>query len=176
MPADSPPDVEETPIPAVSSLRSKFEQLAVDSSPTISVHKATSSHDLLVPEPGSPRPRAMSNHDQRSASPVHPRALRTAASISDLQSGTNTKKQPPPPPPRSRGNSPAASVKASPLLRPVADSPLASSIPPIPSTDASPSRAALLARKPPPPPPPAQHDPFDDHVVGGVAARISLFG
>ena len=177
MPADSPPDVEETPIPAVSSLRSKFEKLAIDSSPSASIHKTASSHDLLVPEPSSPRPRAMSNHDQSSASPVDPRALRTAASSSDLKSSANAKRPPPPPPPRSRGSSPAASVRASPLVQAVADSP-AASIPPvsIAPSDASPSKAALLARRPPPPPASVQHDPFDDHPVGGIAARISMFG
>ena len=174
--SDSPPDVEETPTPAVSSLRSKFEKLAVDSSPKITVHSFASSNDLLAPEPGSPRPRAMSNNDQRTGSPINTRALRPASSSSDLKQGTSGRKPPPPPPPRSRGSSPAASTKASPSLRPVPDPPSSTPVPAASLTpDPNANLAALLARKPPPPPHASEKDPFDDVPVGSVAARISQF-
>ncbi|TFY62522.1 hypothetical protein EVG20_g6669, partial [Dentipellis fragilis] len=69
----SPPSIESTPPPAVSSLRSKFEQLALDTSHATLAPKPPSSpkpqaRELLKPEPSSPRPRALSNPDDPSAS------------------------------------------------------------------------------------------------------------
>jgi hypothetical protein len=169
---ESPPEVEDRPTPAVSSLRSKFEKLAVESSSTTSLNKITMSHDLLSPDSGSPRPRAMSiSTEQRP--PSSPRSLRSAASSSDLK-----KKPPPPPPPArsSKGNSPAPSVTSSPLIRAV---PMSSG-PPSPTSIASPlSKAALLQRKPPLPPssPAALSQDLPQTPGGsGVASLLNKFG
>lgn len=163
----SPPEVEQTPTPAVSSLRSKFEQLAVNSS-TTSLNRLSGSYDLLSPDSGSPRPRSMSISTERP--PSSPRSLRPAASSSDLNVGG--KRPPPPPPPRSsKGNSPVPSVNSSPLLQPVATG----SGPPSPTSSFSLSnKAVLLQRKPPPPPPSHESSPVPSG--SGVATLINKFG
>lgn len=170
--AQSPPEVEQTPIPAVSSLRSKFEKLATESSSSTSLHRLSVGHDLLSPDSGSPRPRAMSISTERP--PSSPRSLRAAASSSDLKVGG--KKPPPPPPPRSsKGNSPAPSVTSSPHLQPVAPAsgPPSPTIPPV-----SLNKAALLQRKPPPPPSPLPASQELPTTPGGsgVASLINRFG
>ncbi|KAF5371467.1 hypothetical protein D9615_009590 [Tricholomella constricta] len=107
--------------PAVQSLRSRFEQLAVNLSPK-SHHRHSSGNtgDLLAPRtPGSPRPRASSNTQSDEPSGTH--HLRSSSSSSDLKVGT---KRPPPPPPPSRPSkgltgSPTPALSPSPLLRPV---------------------------------------------------------
>ncbi|EKM58956.1 uncharacterized protein PHACADRAFT_249089 [Phanerochaete carnosa HHB-10118-sp] len=165
--SEPPPQVEETPAPAVSSLRSKFEKLAVESSSTTSLNRLSMSQDLLTPDSGSPRPRAMSIPDERP--PSSPHSLRSASSSSDLK-----KKQPPPPPPRSsKGSSPAPSATSSPHVYPV---PMRSE-PPSPTHTAPPNRVALLHRKPPPPPSPApSRDLSPASKESGIASLISKFG
>jgi hypothetical protein len=161
-------DVEETHAPPVSSLRTKFEQLTLDASAANGLLRQPLSHDLLMPEPSSPRPRASSASNETKPSP---RLLRASSSSSDLK--VEERKPPPPPPPRgSQANSPAHSATASPLLRPAPSSPLSS---PAPLTLEA--KQALLARKPPPPPPSLPRaqcqEPSDS---GGVSALISKFG
>lgn len=145
--SDFPP-VEETHTPAVSSLRSKFEQLAVDTSKSAHRLSSASTQDIALlapPDSGSPRPRASSTSNEQKPSP---KLLRAASSSSDLKV---YERRPPPTPPQrnSQVNTPAGS----PLLRPTAlqgpeSSPISS--PSLLSLDA---KKALLARKPPPPPP-----------------------
>ncbi|RDB20337.1 putative inositol polyphosphate 5-phosphatase C9G1.10c [Hypsizygus marmoreus] len=121
--------------PAVRSLRSKFEQLAVEKSTGLnSAHnggarsESGSRNELLAPGgPASPRPRASSNTYSNSQPEIQ--HLRSSSSSSDLK-GT---KRPPPPPPPSRGlkATPALSspVPASPLLRPVPIPPISNGSP-----------------------------------------------
>ncbi|KAF7331468.1 IPPc domain-containing protein [Mycena kentingensis (nom. inval.)] len=99
-------DIDTAPPPAVKNLRSKFEQLAVASSPV---------------GPGltsgfAPRPRVVSggSHTALERVPDSP-GLRPSSSASDLR-----KKPPPPPPPAPRNPkpSPDPSPNASPLLHP----------------------------------------------------------
>ncbi|KAH9928823.1 uncharacterized protein B0H18DRAFT_998868 [Fomitopsis serialis] len=159
MDSSSSPDIESTPPPAVSSLRSRFEQLAAGSSAAPGHKRPLSSHGLLTPEPSSPRPRAASGTDE-----LRPdaRLLRPTSSSSDLKTGT---KRPPPPPPgrSSRAPSPAPLV-SSPLLRPTLaaeppSSPLVHDATLPSSRSVSPNKTASLSRKPPPPPPPHVREP-----------------
>src|SRR5882762_11670688 len=80
--------IETTPPPAVSSLRSRFEQLAVETSPG---HQP----GLLAVDP---RPRAISGTQE--TRPQYANHLRSTSSSSDLNTGA---KRPPPPPPPPRG-------------------------------------------------------------------------
>lgn len=167
------PDIESTPPPAVSSLRSRFEQLAASNgSPAPGPKRPLSTHGLLTPEPLSPRPRAASGSNE-----LRPdaRTLRPTSSSSDLKTGT--KRPPPPPPPgrSSRAASPAPPM-SSPLLRPVLvaeppSSPLVHETTLPDSRSTSPSKSASLARKPPPPPPPHAREL---HVEVTPAERTSV--
>lgn len=103
-------DIESKPPPPVSSLRSRFEQLAVQTQPSSS--KPSPQLGLLSPEQTSPRQRAVSGTQETRPQAVH---LRSASSSSDLKYGA--KRPPPPPPPR--GAKPATSPSPSPLMRPV---------------------------------------------------------
>ncbi|KAF8890414.1 hypothetical protein BD779DRAFT_1643882 [Infundibulicybe gibba] len=113
------PDIDSGSLPAVRNLRSRFEQLGQDQSPSISLRPGPHYGELTIPEPSSPRPRASSStHANSSAQDIH--HLRSTSSSSDLQAAI--KRPPPPPPPSSRGSRvPSASSPAppSPLLRPV---------------------------------------------------------
>ncbi|KAI0052675.1 hypothetical protein FA95DRAFT_1253206 [Auriscalpium vulgare] len=101
-------EVDSVPPPAVKSLRSKFEQLALlETSP-----KPSHTHDFLLPQQTSPRPRALSDPDEQQTPPSQ--HIRNSSSSSDLRG----KKPPPPPPPRSKKPY-VASPFSSPLLRPV---------------------------------------------------------
>ena len=174
--------IESAPSPAVSSLRSRFERLAADStpaSPSPSSLKPSASLHHLGPVPPSPRLRPLlhpeGEHDTLYPEPRSP-SLRPASSASDLKAAA--KRPPPPPPvrPTSRAPSPA-NPRLSPLVRPVLDSTISPpendplSEPPSAST-----RPASAARRPPPPPPPA---PSQDHSVPrnpAVASLIKQFG
>jgi hypothetical protein len=135
----APHGVESVPTPAVSSLRSRFEQLAVDS--TIKLP----SNGRLTADPPSPRPRAASGSS--GVQPDNPRSetLRTSSSSSDLK---GSKRPPPPPPIR-------ASPNATPLLRPthISSSPSLSHIAAYGSTPNLLNMTPM--KKPPPPPPPS---------------------
>ena len=98
-------DIEAQPPPLVSSLRSRFEQLAVKTH-----SKPSQQLGLLSPESTGPRPRAVSTQETRPQA-TH---LRSSSSSSDLKYGA---KKPPPPPPPPRGVKPLAS--SSPLMRSV---------------------------------------------------------
>ncbi|KAJ3509069.1 hypothetical protein NLJ89_g5412 [Agrocybe chaxingu] len=105
-----PSEIDSESLQAVKSLKSKFEQLAVQTSP----HRPGSS-DFLAPS--SPRPRAVSS----SVVDAPASHLRTSSSSSDLR--VPVKKAPPPPPPprgsKTLNPSPIPSPSPSPLLRPV---------------------------------------------------------
>ncbi|OBZ71955.1 Synaptojanin-1 [Grifola frondosa] len=170
----SPPDIE-SPSPAVSSLRSRFEKLAADTS-LASTARPIGSHGLLTPEPLSPRPRAMSSSVNDSyPDSISQQTLRAASSSSDLKAGY---KRPPPPPPlrTSRASSPAT-PGASPLLRPVPDPP-SSQHDSTPIVESNPVKYAQLSRKPPPLPPhqEASADLVMSSRSAGVASLISKFG
>lgn len=167
------PGIEETQPVAVSDLRSRFEQLAVNSTTSRTAKRLSGGHDLLAPVPPSPRPRSSSITEEQNPSS---RILRGTASSSDLK--VATKRPPPVPPPRgSRANSPSPT---SPLLHPVAltdSAPSHSQSHMFPATEPKPSIKAALARKPPPPPPPSTprnvHDPAS---APGISSLISKFG
>ncbi|KAI0751782.1 hypothetical protein C8Q80DRAFT_597945 [Daedaleopsis nitida] len=176
--ADGSDNIETAPPPAVSSLRSKFERLAADSSTAPSTLKPSSSHLTASPVPPSPRlsaspippsPRLRPTfeHDREpSDSSIH--SLRLASSSSDLKAPT---KRPPPPPPQrppSRAPSPAP-PRSSPLLRPVFDTaqPNVDQDTSVDILAATPK--ASLARRPPPPPP-------QEHRSPGVPSLIKQFG
>lgn len=176
------PDIESTPPPAVSSLRSRFEQLAASStSPASGPKPPLSTHGLLLtPELLSPRPRAASGpNDFRPDA----RALRPVSSSSDLK--TVTKKPPPPPPPgrSSRAASPAPHM-SSPLLRPTLaaeppSSPIVheTTLPNLRSP--SPNKSISLARKPPPPPPPHSRELLVEVTPAeraSVSSLVTRFG
>ncbi|KAH9843546.1 uncharacterized protein C8Q71DRAFT_3565 [Rhodofomes roseus] len=178
-PQASSPDIESTPPPAVSSLRSRFEQLAAGSSAGPAPKRPISTHGLLTPEPLSPRPRAASGSNE-----LRPdaRSLRPTSSSSDLKTGT---KRPPPPPPgrSSRAPSPAPAV-SSPLLRATlaADppsSPLVHETTLPTSRPVSPNKSAPLSRKPPPPPPPHFREPHSEVTSAerlSVSSLVTKFG
>nr|VWO96820.1 Heme/hemoglobin uptake outer membrane receptor PhuR [Ganoderma boninense] len=93
--------IETAPPPAVSSLRSRFEKLAADSStsPNASL-KPGPAHSFLAPAsiPSSPRlkPTSVPSEHDRDASEQHPHFLHPSSSSSDLRTPG---KRPPPPPP-----------------------------------------------------------------------------
>ncbi|EMD31787.1 hypothetical protein CERSUDRAFT_127167 [Gelatoporia subvermispora B] len=169
----SSPDVESTPPPAVSSLRSRFEKLAADET-SHSIGRQPSNHDLLSPD-SNPRPRALSGgFDSRPESEVH--TLRAASSSSDLKAAA--KRPPPPPPPLrpSRAASPAP-PSVSPLLQAVPEI-----HPPPPVPDSTPGEQVqmklnLLSRKPPPPPPShTRPDVASVERPSDIASLIDKFG
>ena len=170
---DRPDGVETSPPPAVSSLRSRFEKLAADSSASAATLKPSSSQVHLSPNlaPPSPRlaPAPEHAHDREpSDSSVH--SLRSSTSSSDLKSPA--KRPPPPPPfrPPSRAASPA-NPRASPLLRPLPDAQQPSiDLDPSPEPTSVAAKAALLSRRPPPPPPSQELRP------SGVSSLIKQFG
>ncbi|THH32183.1 hypothetical protein EUX98_g2010 [Antrodiella citrinella] len=125
---DGPPLIETTPPPAVSNLRNRFEQLAVQSNSSPPLKSPIVRHSLL---PSSPRPRLLDFSD---SSPEPRPSIRPVSSISDLQSALKLAP--------SRPEIPSA--PSSPLLRPT--------VPPSHSTSDT-ARSAALSRKPPPPPP-----------------------
>ncbi|KAF9224616.1 DNase I-like protein [Gyrodon lividus] len=127
--------IESAPTPSIKSLKSRFEQLALE-------HAASAPGLQVLPKPApsqpQPQPQAITQSqttqtkthlasdvpsgpraslmlDDRPVPP--PRDLRTAPSSSDIRA-TAAKRAPPPPPP-SRGKKPPQSPAASPLLRPV---------------------------------------------------------
>ena len=116
------------PPPAVRSLRSRFEQLALEISQRPSPNTSSSlrqnnnNNDFLIPDGGLGSPRQRSTSGTFTHVPSYPEIhhLRSASSSSDLQSGIN---RVPPPPPSFRGpkatSSPVQSPSPSPLLRPV---------------------------------------------------------
>ena len=147
----STPDIETTPSPAVSSLRSRFEKLASESSADVPFKRPPSSlatHDTLdAPSHHARTPSNASDHP--------PSFLRPASSsTSDM---TAALRRPPPPPPSHRSVSPSPSFTTSPLIRPVPDSTSSSAIPEVNVVN---ERAQVVKptvqRKPPPPPPPSQ--------------------
>ena len=139
--------IETSKLPAVSSLKSHFEQIANTNSqlpaskkPTVSGlgFPTTASGLLTADRTVSPRQRTSSgdfhhrndDHDDGQRPAVH---LRSASSSSDLRSS----KRPPPPPPPTRSTKPA-SPGPSPHLRPI----LISSLP---------NHSISLTKRPPPP-------------------------
>lgn len=124
------PLIETSPPPAVSNLRSRFEQLAVQSNPAPPNKSPVIRHSLLPPSP-RPRPADLSDTESPSTS------LRATPSISDLQATLKLA-------PLRPVDGPSA--PSSPLLRPTVPPPSP------PTSDAT--KTALLSRKPPPPPPP----------------------
>ncbi|KAH7881837.1 hypothetical protein F5I97DRAFT_1932266 [Phlebopus sp. FC_14] len=112
-------EVESVPTPSIKSLKSRFEQLALESSATahvLATPKPVHSSALLPADATNARPRTpLGNDEQTNRSPV--RDLRTSSSSSDLKP-TGSRRAPPPPPP-SRGKKPTHSPAVSPLLRPV---------------------------------------------------------
>ena len=175
MTAPDPSDgIETAAPPAVSSLRSRFEKLAADSSAasTSSLKPPASGSHSHLAVPPSPRLRPAPEHERDpSDSSIH--SLRPATSFSDLKA---TAKRPPPPPPfrpPSRAPSPA-NPRVSPLLRPVPDpspSLIDHNLPAEPVSVAA--KAALLSRRPPPPPP--AHD-LPGQRASGVSSLIKQFG
>ncbi|KAI9059017.1 hypothetical protein FKP32DRAFT_1181093 [Trametes sanguinea] len=181
MAADPSSDgIESAPSPAVSSLRSRFEKLAADSSaapttPSASLKPSGSVHHLAAVPP-SPRLKPLLHPDPDHPS-LEPRSplLRPASSASDLKAAT--KRPPPPPPgrPSSRAPSPA-NVRVSPLVRPVPDSSSGSTPEHEPLSEpasvvAKPSSAI---RRPPPPPPPGHDHPAAKNPA--VSSIIKQFG
>lgn len=170
--ASQQPDVDSGSLPAVKSLRSRFEQLANETFPT-TTKRAPNSRNLLSPDrPGSPRPRAASGSN---VFPPDAHQLRSTSSSSDLKGGA---RRPPPPPPRGINSgvpSPGQSPTASPLLRPV----------PIPPSSASMSSLSLytpISGKPIPVPkvsvPPSfqvDSEALDIPPSGGVASLRNKF-
>ncbi|KAG6873599.1 hypothetical protein C0995_013972 [Termitomyces sp. Mi166 len=88
--------------PPVHNLRSKFEQLALDQSPTSRPRQSNGTQrEFLDPSAASPspRPRAASNTTSNGTPFDISHSLRPSSSSSDLNPGA---KRPPPPPPPSR--------------------------------------------------------------------------
>lgn len=114
-------DIDSESLPAVKSLRSKFERMASETSNNNhSIRPSHTSEHLAVRPLSSPRPRATSN-SQVDLSPPDSSHLRASSSSSDLKTAA-TKRLPPPPPPRGSklaAPSPTPSASTSPLLRPV---------------------------------------------------------
>ena len=170
--------IESAPPPAVSSLRSRFEKLAADSS--VSSHPSLKpspapAHSFLAPAstPSSPqlRPSPIPEHD-RDVSEQHPHFLHPSSSSSDVRI---VGKRPPPPPPSplcppSRTPSPAPA--RSPLLRPVSPAVTDLDVPQESLTAAA--KVAALARRPPPPPPPSQDHAA--HRTAPVSSLVKQFG
>ncbi|KAH8105418.1 Endonuclease/exonuclease/phosphatase [Cristinia sonorae] len=126
------PLIETTPPPAVSNLRSKFEQLAVQASSPSPKSPAVRSSVL----PASPRPRVLEFADI--ISDAQRPTLRPISSASDLRSSSLR------PSPSPVSDSPSA--PSSPRLRPTPSSLH------VPAPD--PMKPTASLRKPPPPPPP----------------------
>ncbi|KZT13236.1 uncharacterized protein LAESUDRAFT_36084 [Laetiporus sulphureus 93-53] len=172
------PGIESTPAPAVSSLRSRFEQLAADTAATSVTSRPSSTYGYLSPDPSGSRPRANSAFIEAKQD-LH--ALRPASSSSDLKSGT---KRPPPPPPTRHSGSSSPSPRPSPLLRPViipdpSPSPLVTeSILVLDSRPSSSVNPTALARKPPPPPPLLEHrsESTASQRSSAVSSLVSKFG
>ncbi|CAL1701914.1 unnamed protein product [Somion occarium] len=146
-----PPDVETTPSPAVSSLRSRFEKLATEAA---------------VEAPFKRPPSSLSVHDSSDSSIHHARTasnasdhpppsqyLRPVSSSSDMKAGI---RRPAPPPPSHRAASPSPHPSSSPLIRPVPDSIQPALLPEVNVVDERSLSKPALQRKPPPPPPPLQ--------------------
>lgn len=152
MSGQSPPDIETSPSPAVSSLRSRFEKLASVSSGDVPYKRPSSSlavHDSLDSSHRHGRtPSNASDHP-----PTTP-FLHPTTSSSDMSTSL---RRPPPPPPSNRSVSPAPSITSSPLIRPIPDD---VQPPAIPEVNVVNERSQIvkpvLQRKPPPPPPPSQ--------------------
>ncbi|KAK0490255.1 Endonuclease/exonuclease/phosphatase [Armillaria novae-zelandiae] len=155
-------EIETIPQPAVKNLRSKFEQLAVETSTAQnSIKRPPSSNgngSLL--EPVSPRQRTSSGGSYSHDGPDETRQLRASSSSSDLR------KRPPPPPPSRVPK--ATSPNPSPLLRPV----------PIPSSTAPaisvghpriPSISLVDAGKP------AERDNDDTQAAASISSLRSKF-
>ncbi|KAF8905753.1 Endonuclease/exonuclease/phosphatase [Gymnopilus junonius] len=104
------PAIDSESLPAVQSLRSKFERMASETSNNInSIRPSSTSDHLALKPPPSPRPRATSS---------------SQVVLSLPESTHLPTKRPPPPPPPPRGSklaapSPTPSASTSPLLRPV---------------------------------------------------------
>lgn len=170
--------IESTPPPAVSSLRSRFEQLAADTAAAAVAKRPASTYGLLTLEPPSPRPRASSGHNDPKPDP---QSLRPASSSSDLKAGL---KRPPPPPPARSSRAPSPAPNASPLLRPVApndppSSPLIHEATlPSNAPSVSPHKSGSLSRKPPPPPPPPIHHDSKPEMQRStdISSLINKFG
>lgn len=132
--ADTSSQIESAPIPSIKSLKSRFEQFALDNaSASSSAHpKPTStlpapippqSPTVLVSEPApTPRSRTRASltpddciSQSQPAAPV--RNVRSKGSNPDLKAAGLKRAPPPPPPPRAK-KVPSSPV-ASPLLRPV---------------------------------------------------------
>ena len=132
--ADVSSQIESASIPSIKSLKSRFEQFALDNA-------SASSSTHPKPTPASPAPALLqsqtgaapeSAHTPRSrarlsltpddciaqSQPVAPvYNLRSQVSASDLKAAARKRAPPPPPPPRIK--KPPSSPVASPLLRPV---------------------------------------------------------
>ncbi|KAF9027251.1 hypothetical protein BDZ89DRAFT_816184 [Hymenopellis radicata] len=119
-------NIESTPQPAVKNLLSRFEQLAVETSPPPSLSKRPPSRNSFL-EPGSPRQRATSG----TFPPNDIHHIRTSSSASDLKG----LKRPPPPPPNkvSRPPSPSPSPLRRPVPLPSTSSPSGSHTPRVPN-------------------------------------------
>ncbi|RPD62171.1 hypothetical protein L227DRAFT_51701 [Lentinus tigrinus ALCF2SS1-6] len=170
---DSSDGIETSASPAVSSLRSRFEKLAADSStPSTSSLKPPGTPNTHLAVPLSPRLRPAPEHNREpSDSSIH--SLRPVSSSSDLKA--SPKRPPPPPPlrPSSRAPSPA-NPRLSPLLRPVHDpSPSLFEYDATPEPSSVVDKAALLSRRPPPPPPAHDHPA---QRASGVSSLIKQFG
>ena len=167
MSSEQPSDAIETAAPpAVSSLRSRFEKLAAESSPSL---KPSPSGSHLSPVPSSPRLSASPAPDHgRIPSDASVRSLHSSSSTSDLKAGA---KRPPPPPPPLRAPSPA-NPRRSPLLRSVPDHTPSPSEPDLLLDTPLTPKPASLRR--PPPPPPTQDQPIQRST--GVSDIIKQFG
>jgi hypothetical protein len=165
-------DTEAGPSPGVSNLRSRFEQLAQSSTPTV----LTPSTSFPPSRPSSSLAKhAFEAEGHHHATAETDRTLRPMGSASSLRSNASTRKAPPPPPPP-RGAKPAGvaspSPGPSPLLHPtnIIDP---QEQPPSTSLD------ALMARKPPPAPPSSaldKHSEEENHPpAGGVASLRNKF-
>ncbi|KZP19099.1 hypothetical protein FIBSPDRAFT_569589 [Athelia psychrophila] len=105
-------DIETAAPPAVSSLRSRFEQLTVEKTSTPANKGRFGSRS---PGPSSPRPRDVSGSQLYQ---LQDGELRAATAPSDLKTGIK-RAPPPPPPPRTPQPTAATRPALSPLLRPV---------------------------------------------------------
>lgn len=132
--ADINSQIESAPIPSIKSLKSRFEQFALDNASVAasahakpasalpaSTHLISQSHAVLVSEsPSTPRsrPRVSLTPDDCIPQSQPPACdVRSKGSNSDLKVAALKRAPPPPPPPRTKKRSP--SPIASPLLRPV---------------------------------------------------------
>lgn len=170
----SPSDIESTPAPAVSSLRSRFEKLAADSSKT-ATQRPVSSYGLLTTDPPSPRPRTRSGtYDPKPDT----HSLRAASSSSDLRTTKIPPSQLSPSAGSSRATSPAPPIPNF-QTRPPSEHPSQEVV-----SVASASTTPLTTPKKPPPPPPPPHplhsysDPsvHGNNGTNGVASLINKFG